>query len=168
MQMRAQASNLNEELGQVEYIFSDKTGTLTQNVMLFKKFGAGMSHYGTDGDPPKSEHQEPNVAFYDKKYDQVAGGSESDPETKALIRVMVFLATCHTIVIDANKGSYNAASPDELALVNFAKQKGYEFVRRDDEDNCVIANKHTGQEEKYKLLNVCEFNSTRKRMSCVF
>ena len=45
--MRAQASNLNEELGQIEYVFSDKTGTLTQNVMNFKKFTAGNVSYGT-------------------------------------------------------------------------------------------------------------------------
>lgn len=89
-------------------------------------------------------------------------------EKKALVRVLVFLACCHTIVIDAKKGSYNAASPDELALVNFAKQKGYEFKERDANDNCIISNKSKGIDEKYKLLNVCEFNSTRKRMSCIF
>jgi P-type E1-E2 ATPase len=41
MQMRAQASNLTEELGQIEYVFSDKTGTLTANIMSFKKFSVG-------------------------------------------------------------------------------------------------------------------------------
>jgi phospholipid-transporting ATPase len=47
MEMRAQSSNLNEELGQIEYVFSDKTGTLTCNVMEFKKFAAGLLPYGT-------------------------------------------------------------------------------------------------------------------------
>lgn len=32
----ANTSDLNEELGQVEVLFSDKTGTLTKNLMVFK------------------------------------------------------------------------------------------------------------------------------------
>lgn len=46
----ARTSNLNEELGQVKYIFSDKTGTLTRNIMEFKKCAIGNAIYNVDED----------------------------------------------------------------------------------------------------------------------
>ncbi len=42
----ARTSNLCQELGQIEYIFSDKTGTLTRNVMEFKRCAIGQTSYG--------------------------------------------------------------------------------------------------------------------------
>ena len=44
--VKVQTSTLNEELGQVEYIFSDKTGTLTCNFMEFKNICIDGISYG--------------------------------------------------------------------------------------------------------------------------
>ena len=58
---------------------------------------------------------------------------------------------------------YNASSPDELALVNGAKYFDYVFVGRDEESNIEIT--VNGERVVYKLLNVVEFSSLRKRMT---
>lgn len=68
--------------------------------------------------------------------------------------------------MDERTGKYNASSPDELALVNAAKFFGVEFKKRD-EDNTLIID-YMGQEERhYRLLNILEFTSARKRMSVI-
>lgn len=78
---------------------------------------------------------------------------------------MFHLALCHSIIIDENSGEYNASSPDELALVNAAKEFGAEFSKRDEDNNMTI--KFKGKEYFYKLHNILEFTSDRKRMSVI-
>lgn len=62
--------------------------------------------------------------------------------------MMEILSVCHTVVVEDKNGklSYNASSPDELALVNGAKYLGYNFKKRDEDDNVIIENSITNQE----------------------
>ena len=45
-EVAVQTSTLNEELGQIQHLFSDKTGTLTQNYMSFKYLVVGLKTHG--------------------------------------------------------------------------------------------------------------------------
>lgn len=132
--MRAQTSNLNEELGEVEYIFSDKTGTLTCNIMEFKKFSAGVIKYGQSEQAPEAVVQQPNVNFYDPRLEEILAKSDDDQDKKDLVQVILALSTCHTVIWDEKKQQYTSSSPDELALVNAAKQFGYKFLGKNSED----------------------------------
>lgn len=81
--------------------------------------------------------------------------------------MLEILAVCHTVIVEKKDGKifYNASSPDELALVNAAKFFKYTFTGRDEEDNVLIDCK--GDLRRYKLLNLIEFTSTRKRMTVI-
>lgn len=75
---QVQASNLNEQLGQINYIFSDKTGTLTKNIMQFRQIAIGDTLYGGDNncDPLSLSDEEiqygypnvENVDFRDRSF----------------------------------------------------------------------------------------------------
>ena len=87
----------------VNYIFSDKTGTLTQNIMEFKKFSAGFQSYG--GTPiDNSQTAESvieyakgvtNVNFFDAEFDRQWKNPESENygNLKDFIEI---LGVCHT------------------------------------------------------------------------
>jgi len=91
------------------------------------------------------------------------------PEYKPLFEVMTHLALCHTVIIDTNTGEYNASSPDELALVEGAKSHGFELINRDHNNVIELQVPAWGYcaTRKFKVLNVLEFNSDRKRMSVI-
>ena len=152
-------------------MFSDKTGTLTQNVMEFKKFSVGAYTYGSS--KPNCDVAGlkkkgiTNVNFEDKELNAHLANMFHE-NNKGIMRMLEILAVCHTVVVEEKNGmvTYNASSPDELALVNGAKYLGYSFKGRDDEDN-ILMEFGEGQLRKYRLLNVIEFNSTRKRMTVI-
>lgn len=68
---KVQTSNLNEQLGQVDYVFSDKTGTLTCNIMTYKKMSIGKYSYGVDkpNAPDIEEKDVTNFSMQDPDFD---------------------------------------------------------------------------------------------------
>ncbi|XP_056400695.1 phospholipid-transporting ATPase IC-like [Hyla sarda] len=173
---KARTTSLNEQLGQIEYIFTDKTGTLTQNIMTFKKCSITGNVYGDQKkmvekkisttenvDFSWNSLADPNFTYNDMSLiQQIRFGN--DPNVQQFFRL---LALCHTVMVDTKEGRelcYEAASPDEGALVTAARNFGFVFLSR---TQSTITISELGKEVTYERLAILDFNSDRKRMSVI-
>ncbi|XDV52728.1 hypothetical protein PO909_021402 [Leuciscus waleckii] len=174
----ARTTTLNEELGQVEFIFSDKTGTLTQNIMVFNKCSINGKTYGDVydefGHKVDITEKTPCVDFsfnplMDRKFrfhdsSLVEAIKLEEPLVQEFFRL---LALCHTVMPEErNEGElvYQAQSPDEGALVTAARNFGFVFRSRTPE---TITLYEMGQAVTYQLIAILDFNNVRKRMSVI-
>lgn len=152
------STTIPEELGRISYLLTDKTGTLTQNEMVFKKIHLGTVAYGNDS----FELVASTIQSLSSNIHSGGSSAEGDllksgvfsttvmrrPEGWRVWEAVKALALCHNVtpVYEENdtesiaksvsveiqtERTYQASSPDEIALVKWTEQVGLTLVNRD-------------------------------------
>ncbi|XP_077608828.1 putative phospholipid-transporting ATPase IIB isoform X4 [Crocuta crocuta] len=191
-------STIPEELGRLVYLLTDKTGTLTQNEMVFKRLHLGTVSYGADTMDEIQNHlmnpcpQAPSQASGNSASSAPPRKAQSSaPKVRKSVRSRVHeavkaIALCHNVspvyepragvggeaerteadqdFSDGNR-TYQAASPDEVALVQWTESVGLTLVSRD------LASMQlrtpSGQIQTYSVLQMFPFTSESKRMGVI-
>ncbi|XP_053570821.1 probable phospholipid-transporting ATPase IIB isoform X2 [Bombina bombina] len=191
-------STIPEELGRLVYLLTDKTGTLTQNEMIFKRLHLGTVSYGTD---TMDEIQNHIASSYSQVPSQASGsntsltparkGQSSAPKVRKPVSSRVHeavkaIALCHNVtpVYESRSGvngeteyaeadqdftdenrTYQASSPDEVALVQWTESVGLTLVNRD--LTSMQLKTPGGQILTFFILQIFPFTSESKRMGII-
>eukprot|EP00177_Eucheuma_denticulatum_P004786 GFKZ01008694.1.p1 GENE.GFKZ01008694.1~~GFKZ01008694.1.p1 ORF type:complete len:1164 (+),score=162.67 GFKZ01008694.1:465-3494(+) len=188
-------SNLPEELGRIEYLLTDKTGTLTQNEMSFKKLHLGTMLFARDS--LEDIYQYAKAAFY---RDAVAAGLREEGSSlgsqispmpmdtairsgsggdfgrdsskgrraqRQVQEALLAIALAHNVtpVEENGQRALQAASPDEVALVKFAESVG--VVLKERSMSRVVLRIPGDIELRYDILAEFPFTSAAKRMGII-
>ena len=199
----ARNSTIPEELGRISYIFSDKTGTLTKNEMVFKKIAMETEQFGEDDFEDlkailSDECKDNDAPLLDlinleSKMSEVTSYSESlniDPSlsdkslgmekkrskkirrhrNKLIRDTITSMVLCNNVTPvvddqDDTKITYQASSPDEVALVKFAETLNMRLVHRTDSE--IKIKDSADNFEEFEILANFPFSSDTKRMGIV-
>ncbi|CAL5196503.1 unnamed protein product [Lathyrus oleraceus] len=181
---QCRALNINEDLGQIKYVFSDKTGTLTENKMEFQC----ASIWGVDYSSAKAGLENEQVEYslqvdgkvlkpkmkvkVNEELFQLSKSGFANRDGKRIYDFFLALAACNTIVplvIDTSDPTvklvdYQGESPDEQALTYAAAAYGFMLIERT--SGYIVIDIH-GERQRFNVLGLHEFDSDRKRMSVI-
>ncbi|OAY72665.1 putative phospholipid-transporting ATPase 9 [Ananas comosus] len=125
-------------------------------------------------DDEQDEGKTPVKGFNFKDSRVMDGNWIREPHADVIEKFFRLLAICHTCIPEIDEETrritYEAESPDEAAFVIAARELGFEFYQRTQTTISLHEfDPMSGHivERSYRLLNILEFSSARKRMSVI-
>ncbi|KAI1498470.1 hypothetical protein F5X99DRAFT_393267 [Biscogniauxia marginata] len=178
-------STIPEDLGRIEYLLSDKTGTLTQNEMEMKKIHVGTVSYANEAMDEVTAHirhgfvgalNSNALVTPSSSYSTTTGvtATRTRREIGTRVRdVVLALALCHNVtpIVEEEDGhtvtSYQASSPDEIAIVRWTESVGLRLTYRD-RKGMILESTETGKTVvQVRILDIFPFTSDGKRMGII-